>query len=103
MPASPEHPLIVRTGNSVVTFDGTVVEFFNFMEIGSERFHVSIIEQIEVADRRLLGTAVNVKVRASASWQGIPNCQNAGERSALEFLIGEVAAARDAWVQAQAA
>jgi hypothetical protein len=100
MPASPENPSTVRTGTSVVTFDGTVVEFFGFQNLISQRFHVSIIEEIEIADRRLLGTAVNVKVLSCANWQGVPNCQGASERAALESLIQEVVAARDAWPQA---
>jgi hypothetical protein len=100
MPASPESPLTVRAGDSVVTFDGTVVEFFNFMEIGSERFHVAVIDEIEIADRRLLGTAVNVNVRSSAQWQGVPGFRSASERAALESLVADVRAARDAWSQA---
>lgn len=86
----------VRVGSSVVSFDGAAVEFFGFMEIGSHRFHVATLKEIEIVDRRLLGTAINVAARPSTSWQVVPIFHD-GQRAQLEALIVEIHAARDAW------
>jgi hypothetical protein len=86
----------VRVGASVVSFDGAVVEFFGFMEIGSHRFHVAMLKEIEIVDRRLLGTAINVAAHPSTSWQVAPTFRD-GQRAQLEALIVDIHAARDAW------
>jgi hypothetical protein len=96
MTATVQPPRTVRVGNSVVTFDGAVIEFFGFMEFDSHRFHVAIVDEIEIADRHLLGTCINVRLRSSASWQGIPNFRSDAERADLEALILEVRAAQGA-------
>jgi hypothetical protein len=96
MTASPQDSRFVRVGTGVVTFDGAVVEFFGFMSLESHRFHVATLEQIEIADRRLLGTAINVDVRPEYSWQAAPSFDE-GQRAQLEQLIEEIHAARDAW------
>jgi hypothetical protein len=91
-----QDPRVVRVGSGVVTFDGAVVEFFGFMSLESHRFHVATLEEIEIADRRLLGTAINVNVRHEYSWQALPNFED-GQRDQFEQLIAEIHAARDAW------
>jgi hypothetical protein len=86
----------VRVGASVVSFDGAAVEFFGFMDIGSHRFHVATLKEIEIVDRRLLGTAINVAAHPSTSWQVVPTFRD-NQRAQLEALIAEIYAARDAW------
>ena len=97
MAATPETPRTVRIGKCFVTFDGAVVEFFGFMtSIDSARFHVGTLRDIEIADRHLLGTAINVNAQTSARWQGVPSFEGS-QRADFEQLIAEIHAARDAW------
>jgi hypothetical protein len=82
----------VRVGDTIVSFDGRVLEFFG-QGNASRRFHVATIEKLETSEGRFTGSMLQVEVRGeSDTYFGLEG--DDAQRAELDALLAKVNAAR---------